>query len=68
MISCARVITILSPNFLADESCLEQYNIALCCTRYVERDYLAPFYVEAVEVMPTYMMLIQYIDCRYATH
>ena len=65
MVSCARVITILSPNFLADEACLEQYNIALCCTRNMKRDYLAPFYALDVEIMPTYMCLIQYFDCRY---
>eukprot|EP00794_Sanderia_malayensis_P007282 gene7282-8093_t len=64
MVTCARVITILSPHFLADEACLEQYNIALCCTRNMKRDYLAPFYVDSIDEMPTYMCLIQYVDCR----
>eukprot|EP00794_Sanderia_malayensis_P007284 gene7284-8097_t len=64
MVSCARVVTILSANFMADESCLEQYNIALCCTRNMRRDYLAPFYANDIDVMPTYMGLIQYVDCR----
>eukprot|EP00795_Rhopilema_esculentum_P000775 gene776-10504_t len=64
MVSCARIITVLNPNFLTDEACLEQYNIALCCSRNMKRDYLAPLYVETVDKMPTYMSLIQYIDCR----
>ena len=63
--TCARVITILTPRFLDDHSCLEQYNIALCCSRNMKRDYLAPFYVDAIDTMPTYMCLIQYVDCRY---
>ena len=64
MLSCARIITLITPCFLSDDSCLEQYNIALCCTRNMKRDYLAPLYVETIDPMPTYMSLIQYIDCR----
>jgi len=66
MVTCARVITILTPRFLGDEACLEQYNIALCCSRNMKRDYLAPFYVDSIDGMPTYMCLIQYVDCRPA--
>lgn len=65
MLTCARIITLITPSFIADESCVEQYNIALCCTRNMKRDYLAPVYVESIDTMPTYMSLIQYIDCRY---
>jgi len=64
MASCARVITILSQNYMSDVACLEQYNIALCCSRSMGRDYLAPFYVATITDLPTYMCLIQYIDCR----
>ncbi|XP_065058675.1 uncharacterized protein LOC135686383 isoform X2 [Rhopilema esculentum] len=68
MVASARVITILSPRFLDDEACLEQYNIALCCTRNMKRDYLAPFYTDSIDDMPTYMCLIQYVDCRPADY
>lgn len=63
MTKCARVITVLSPNYLASEDCLEQYNIALCCNRQAYRDILAPLYVKTV-TLPTYMGLVQYSDCR----
>ncbi|XP_063961430.1 uncharacterized protein LOC129269133 isoform X1 [Lytechinus pictus] len=59
----ARVLTVLSSNYLASESCLEQYNIALCCNRQAHRNLLAPFFVETV-TLPTYMGLVQYADCR----
>ncbi|XP_071958782.1 uncharacterized protein [Antedon mediterranea] len=63
MIRCARVITVLSPSYLNSTSCVEQYNIALCCNRKSQRELLAPFYIEQIENMPTYMGLVQYIDC-----
>eukprot|EP00795_Rhopilema_esculentum_P000773 gene772-10502_t len=63
MAACARVIALLTRNYVTDSNCLEQYNIALCCTRSMERDYLAPFYVDTIDNLPTYMSLIQYIDC-----
>ncbi|XP_071958716.1 uncharacterized protein [Antedon mediterranea] len=63
MIRCARVITVLSPSYLKSTPCVEQYNIALCCNRKARRDLLAPFYIEQVQKMPTYMGLVQYIDC-----
>ena len=65
MVTCAKVVALLSPHFLEDSACIEQYNIALCCSRHKNRDYLAPLYVEEVVQMPTYMGLIQYVDCRY---
>ncbi|XP_071500390.1 uncharacterized protein [Diadema antillarum] len=66
MMRSARVVTVLSPNYLKDKACIEQYNIALCCNRRAHRDILAPVYVNSVEMMPTYMGLVQYVDCRPA--
>ncbi|XP_041473614.1 uncharacterized protein LOC121422541 [Lytechinus variegatus] len=63
MTKSARVITVLSPNYLGSPDCLEQYNIALCCNRQSYRDILAPFYIATV-TLPTYMGLVQYSDCR----
>ncbi|XP_071958348.1 uncharacterized protein [Antedon mediterranea] len=63
MIRCARVITVLTPHYLQSVSCMEQYNMALCCNRTAQRDMLAPFYAEPITDMPTYMGLVQYVDC-----
>ncbi|CAH1799149.1 unnamed protein product [Owenia fusiformis] len=64
MVTCARVMTVLSPVYLESEACIEQYNLALCCNRQTKRDLLAPYYIETISPMPTYMCLVQYIDCR----
>ena len=63
---CARVIALLSPGYLETESCIEQYNMALCINRRSHGTVLAPFYITTVEYMPTYMSLIQYEYCRYS--
>ena len=63
---CARVIALLSPGYLEKESCIEQYNMALCINRRSKGTVLAPFYITSMDYMPTYMSLIQYEDCRYA--
>ncbi|PIK34525.1 hypothetical protein BSL78_28650 [Apostichopus japonicus] len=63
MMKSARVVTVLSPRYLQSAACIEQYNIALCCNRKVHKDLLAPFYVEAVPELPSYMQLVQYVDC-----
>jgi hypothetical protein len=68
MVKCSRIVTLLSPGYLASESCIEQYNIALCISRRKHKEVLAPFYVVSVEYLPTYMGLMQYIDCRYVIH
>jgi len=64
MVKSTRVLVILTKDFLEDPSCIEKYNIALCCSRNMERNFLAPLYVADIENMPTYMGLIQYIDAR----
>ncbi|XP_022091442.1 uncharacterized protein LOC110979711 [Acanthaster planci] len=63
MSRCARVVPILSPSFLASKACVDLYNMALCCNRRAQRDLLAPLYIESIQDMPTYMGLVQYIDC-----
>eukprot|EP00111_Clytia_hemisphaerica_P017752 TCONS_00052511-protein len=64
MSTCARVIVLLSPNFMDDVACIEKYNIGMCYARNTRRNYLAPIYIEEISNMPTYMGLIQYIDAR----
>ncbi|XP_022091443.1 uncharacterized protein LOC110979712 [Acanthaster planci] len=63
MSRCARVVPILSPSFLESKACVDLYNMALCCNRRAQRDLLAPLYIESIQDMPTYMGLVQYIDC-----
>nr|XP_054764463.1 uncharacterized protein LOC129271127 [Lytechinus pictus] len=68
MMKSARVVTVLTPNYLRNKACIDQYNIALCCNRRAKRDVLAPVYVHSVDIMPTYMGLVQYVDCRPADY
>ncbi|KAJ8037270.1 hypothetical protein HOLleu_18049 [Holothuria leucospilota] len=63
MMKCAKVVTVLSPRYFQSSACIEQYNIALCCNRKAHVDLLAPFYIEEVPELPSYMQLVQYIDC-----
>ncbi|XP_071793896.1 uncharacterized protein [Asterias amurensis] len=63
MSRCARVVPILSPAFLENSDCIDLFNLALCVNRRAQRDLLAPIYIEEVKDMPTYMGLVQYINC-----
>ena len=60
--SCTRVVALLTPNYLSQDSCVEQFNIAMCCSRV--KNILVPFYMVDISNLPTYMGLIQYMDCR----
>ncbi|XP_032233355.1 uncharacterized protein LOC5508685 isoform X2 [Nematostella vectensis] len=64
MARCARVVTLLSPEYLSSVSCIEQYNMAMCISRKKHKEVLAPLYITTIPTLPTYMGLIQYIDCR----
>ena len=44
--------------------CIDSFNLAQCVNRRAQRDLLAPIYIEEVKDIPTYMGLVQYIDCR----
>jgi hypothetical protein len=64
MDKCARVITMYSPTYLTSKVCKEEYNIALMRHR-EEGDILIPVYLYTAP-LPTYMKLIQFLDCREA--
>ncbi|PVD32349.1 hypothetical protein C0Q70_07782 [Pomacea canaliculata] len=64
MIHSRRVVAVLTPDYIAQSECLEQYNIALCCNRLTSRDILTPFYMKTVDMLPSYMTLVQYTECR----
>ncbi|CAG2185236.1 unnamed protein product [Mytilus edulis] len=63
--SCSRkVIAILTPSFVNNKDCLDQFNMAMCCNRLKNSQVLFPFLLSSVESMPVYMQLVQYFDCR----
>ncbi|XP_012942474.1 uncharacterized protein LOC101852264 [Aplysia californica] len=65
ILSCSRrIIIILTPTFVSDPFCLEQFSLGLCCNRLKGDNVLIPFYIESVTVFPSYMNLIQYTECR----
>lgn len=59
---CKKVIAVYSPTYLTSRVCKEEYNIALMRHR-EEGDVLIPLYLYSAN-LPTYMKLIQFIDCR----
>ncbi|KAK6181428.1 hypothetical protein SNE40_009276 [Patella caerulea] len=64
MIKSKRIIVILSPAYIASEECLEQFNMALCCNRLKRKQIVAPFYIETIPTLPSYILLVQYVECR----
>lgn len=62
MDDCERVIVVYSPSYLTSKVCKEEYNIGLMRHR-EEGDVLIPLYLYSAN-LPTYMKLIQFIDCR----
>ena len=59
---CRKVITMYSSAYLTSKVCREEFNIALFRHR-ESNDVLLPIYLETA-ALPTYMKVIQYIDCR----
>ena len=59
-----RIVAVLTPKYLDNTECLEQFNLALCCNRLTKAEVLAPFYLQTVDAFPAYMTLIQYTECR----
>ncbi len=60
---CRKVVTFYSPDYLASKVCKEEFNIALFRHRECKDGVLVPIYLQTAK-LPTYMQLIQYIDCR----
>ena len=61
---CTRVVAVLTPAFMESSECLEEYNMAMCCNQLTSTDVLAPFYLDTIKSLPSYMGLVQWIDCR----
>ncbi|XP_046575713.1 uncharacterized protein LOC124283733 [Haliotis rubra] len=64
MMQSVRIVTILTPAYVESQECLEQFNIALCVDRLSAHHQIYPMYVETVACLPTYMQLVQYVECR----
>lgn len=60
---CRRIIAFYSPDYLASKVCREEYNIATFRQRDEGGEVLLPIYLETAQ-LPTYMKMVQYIDCR----
>ncbi|XP_059171978.1 uncharacterized protein LOC131953016 [Physella acuta] len=64
MKSSKKIIVILTPAYIASKECLEQFNIALCCNRLRKEELVLPFYMQTISSIPSYMSIVQYLDCR----
>jgi hypothetical protein len=62
---CRKVVAVYSPTYLSSKVCKEEFNIAIFRHRDSEDSVLLPIYLYSTE-LPTYMKLIQFIDCREA--
>jgi len=61
--NCAKIITLLSHEYIASKVCKEEYNIAHFRQRESEQQILLPVYLYSCN-LPTYMKLTQFVDCR----
>jgi len=60
-----RVVSVLSPDYLASKVCKEEFNIAMVRHRESSEEILTPLYLRSAN-LPTYMRLLQYVDSREA--
>lgn len=60
---CRKIVAFYSPDYLASKVCREEFNIAMFRQRDEGGEVLLPIYL-ADAPLPTYMKMIQYIDCR----
>lgn len=60
---CRKIVAFFSPDYLASKVCREEYNIATFRQRDEGGEVLLPIYLETAQ-LPTYMKMVQYIDCR----
>lgn len=60
---CAKIVAVYSPDYLQSKICLFEYNAALVRHRDSNNGVLMPIFLRTV-MLPTFMKLTQYIDCR----
>jgi hypothetical protein len=59
----ARIIALLSPDYLQSKVCKEEFHIALFRSREAKSNILFPVYLKTA-TLPTYMKMLHYVDCR----
>ena len=60
---CRKIVAFYSPAYLASKVCREEFNIALFRQRDEGGEVLLPIFLHDAS-LPTYLKMIQYIDCR----
>ncbi|BFZ05756.1 hypothetical protein BsWGS_08795 [Bradybaena similaris] len=58
-----KIIVLLTPAYIEDTECIEQYNIALCCNRLKKTEVVIPFHMKTVGSFPSFMSIVQYVEC-----
>lgn len=61
--ACRKVLAIYSPAYVESKVCKEEFNIAWARSRDTDEKVLFPIYLYSAP-LPTYMKLVQYVDCR----
>ncbi|MFN0242291.1 MAG: TIR domain-containing protein [Planctomycetota bacterium] len=61
--ACDTIVPLLSPRYLESAFCIEEFHIALIRRRHERTELLTPIYLASAK-LPTYMQLVQWIDCR----
>lgn len=61
--SCTRVVAVYSPNYLESKVCQEEFNIAWARGRNNSANVIFPVYWASAN-LPTYMSMLNYVDCR----
>ena len=56
------ILSVISPAYLKSKMCKEEFNIALQRQRNEDNRLLRPIYLAEVD-MPTYMQMVQYVNC-----
>jgi TIR domain len=61
--SSRKVVVVYSPSYVQSKVCKEEFNIAWARSRDADEKVLFPLYLYTA-TLPTYMKMIQYVDCR----
>src|SRR5262249_22709749 len=61
--SCQKVVALLSPEYVASDFCVEEFNIAMLRGRSEGLEILYPVYLYSA-MLPTYIRARQWSDCR----
>src|SRR6185503_14519618 len=63
--SCRKIVALYSPDYVASKVCQEEFNIAWARSRKLSKNLIVPIYWVSAN-LPTYMEMLNYVDCREA--